>query len=111
MQQLKKFMAALALAAVSTSALAQAPDGRFLSLTPPEGLPVIPVMEGWVANEDGSGEVRAKAWPKGENEPADWTIKVPVKRVHPKGSAGVFAFSPQAQKRVFLDNIKLNVAK
>lgn len=55
MQQLKKIMAALALAAVSTSALAQAPDGRFLSLTPPEGLPVIPVMEGWVANEDGSG--------------------------------------------------------
>ena len=63
------------------------------------------------ANADGSGEVRAKAWPKGEDEPAEWTIKVPVKRVHPKGSAGVFAFSPQAQKRVFLDNIKLNAAK
>lgn len=63
------------------------------------------------ANADGSGEVRAKAWPKGEDEPAEWTIKVPVKRVHPKGSAGVFAFSPQAQKRVFLDNIKLNTAK
>lgn len=63
------------------------------------------------ANADGSGEVRAKAWPKGEDEPTDWTIKVPVKRVHPKGSAGVFAFSPQAQKRVFLDNIKLNAAK
>ena len=63
------------------------------------------------ANADGSGEVRAKAWPKGEDEPADWTIKVPVKRVHPKGSAGVFAFSPQAQKRVFLDNIKLNAAE
>ncbi|MGD1978129.1 MAG: PQQ-binding-like beta-propeller repeat protein [Akkermansiaceae bacterium] len=59
------------------------------------------------ANADGSGEVRAKAWPKGEAEPADWTIKVPVKRVHPKGAAGVFAFSPQAQKRVYLDNIKL----
>ncbi|MGI9250569.1 MAG: hypothetical protein ACR2PR_05175 [Pseudohongiellaceae bacterium] len=27
---------------------------RFLSLTPPEGLPVIPVLEGWVALEDGS---------------------------------------------------------
>ncbi|MDA7896421.1 PQQ-binding-like beta-propeller repeat protein, partial [bacterium] len=32
------------------------------------------------ANADGSGEVRAKAWPKGEDEPAEWTIKVPVKR-------------------------------
>ena len=57
MQHLKTFIAALSLAAASTSALAQAPDGRFLSLTPPEGLPVIPVMEGWVANEDGSGSI------------------------------------------------------
>ena len=63
------------------------------------------------SNADGSGEVRAKAWPRGEEEPTEWTIEVPVKRVHPKGSAGVFAFSPQAQKRVFLDNIKLNAAK
>lgn len=60
------------------------------------------------SNPDGTGEVRAKAWPKGEDEPADWTITVPVKHVHSKGSAGVFAFSPQAQKRVYLDNIKLS---
>lgn len=60
------------------------------------------------ANADGTGEVRAKAWPKGEDEPADWTITVPVKHVHSKGSAGVFAFSPQAQKRVYIDNIKLS---
>ena len=63
------------------------------------------------SNADGTGEVRAKAWLKGAAEPTEWTIKVPVKKVHPKGSAGVFAFSPQAQKRVFLDNIKLNQAK
>ncbi|MDC0310896.1 hypothetical protein OAL06_01575, partial [Akkermansiaceae bacterium] len=63
------------------------------------------------SNADGSGEVRAKAWLRGEDEPTEWTIEVPVKRVHPKGSAGVFAFSPQAQKRVFLDNITLNAAK
>jgi hypothetical protein len=63
------------------------------------------------SNADGSGEVRAKAWLRGEEEPTEWTIEVPVKRVHPKGSAGVFAFSPQAQKRVFLDNITLNAAK
>ena len=63
------------------------------------------------SNADGSGEVRAKAWLRGEDEPTEWTIEVPVKQVHPKGSAGVFAFSPQAQKRVFLDNITLNAAK
>jgi len=60
------------------------------------------------SNDDGSGEVLAKAWAKGEEEPADWTIKVPVKQVHPKGAPGIFAFSPQAQKRVYLDNIKLS---
>mgnify|MGYP000247639959 CR=1 FL=1 len=57
MRHLKTLIAAAALSAltvVSSGALAQAPDGRFLSLTPPEGLPVVPVMEGWVANEDGS---------------------------------------------------------
>lgn len=63
------------------------------------------------ANADGSGEVRAKAWPKNESEPADWTITVPVKDVHPKGSAGIFAFSPQAQKRVFVDNITIKKAE
>ena len=60
------------------------------------------------ANADGTGEVRAKAWPKGEDEPAEWTINVPVKRCHPQGSPGVFAFSPQSQKRVYLDNIKIS---
>jgi outer membrane protein assembly factor BamB len=63
------------------------------------------------ANADGTGEVRAKAWPKGEAEPSDWTIKAPVKEVHPKGAPGVFAFSPQSQKRVYLDNIKLSPAQ
>jgi len=60
------------------------------------------------SNPDGTGEVRAKAWAKGQEEPADWTIKVPVKQVHPKGAPGIFAFSPQAQKRVYLDNLKLS---
>ena len=62
-------------------------------------------------NPDGSGEIYAKAWTKGEDEPADWTIKVPVKQVHPKGAPGIFAFSPQAQKRVYIDNIKLSADK
>ncbi len=54
MRHITKFIAAAALTVISSGAMAQAADGRFLSLTPPEGLPVIPVMEGWVANEDGT---------------------------------------------------------
>jgi len=63
------------------------------------------------ANADGSGQVFAKAWPKGEAEPAEWTITVPVKRCHPQGAPGIFAFSPQSQKRVYIDNLKLSANK
>jgi outer membrane protein assembly factor BamB len=59
------------------------------------------------SNPDGSGTVFAKAWPRGTAEPAEWTIETPVKHLHPKGSPAVFAFSPQSQKRVYIDNIKL----
>ena len=62
-------------------------------------------------NGDGTGEVRAKAWAKGEDEPAEWTIKVPVKKLHPHGAPGIYAFSPQAQKRVYIDNIKISAAE
>ena len=63
---------------------------------------------GVVPKDGGSGIVRAKAWVRGEAEPADWTIEVPVRRLHPHGAPAVFAFSPQAQKRVYLDNIKVS---
>lgn len=55
--------------------------------------------------EDGSGTIRAKAWKKGDAEPAAWTIEVPHKVAHTHGSPGLFGFSPQAQKKVFMDNI------
>jgi hypothetical protein len=29
-------------------------NGRFLSLSPPGGLPIIPVLEGWISNPDGT---------------------------------------------------------
>ena len=57
MRDIKSFIIAAACSAltvVSSGVVAQAADGRFLSLEPPEGLSVIPVMEGWVANEDGT---------------------------------------------------------
>lgn len=62
-------------------------------------------------NGDGTGTIRAKAWTKGEPEPEAWTIEVPVKRLHPQGAPGIFAFSPQAQKRVYIDNIKITAAE
>ena len=43
----------LALSAISVSAQS-ADNGRFLSLTPPDGLPIIPVLEGWIDNQDGT---------------------------------------------------------
>ncbi len=46
--------AALPLLAVAPLSQGQDDQSRFLSLTPPEGLPIIPLMEGWVANEDGT---------------------------------------------------------
>ena len=45
---------ALLLLAVAPPSRAQDDQPRFLSLTPPEGQAIIPVMEGWVANEDGT---------------------------------------------------------
>jgi len=53
---------------------------------------------------DGSGVVRAKAWPKGEAEPASWTFEVPHPHAHQTGCPGLFGFSPQ-DMRVYVDNI------
>jgi outer membrane protein assembly factor BamB len=63
------------------------------------------------ANPDGTGMVFAKAWPREDKEPADWTIEVPLTKAHTHGAPAVFAFSPQVQKRVFIDNIHLSPAK
>lgn len=65
----------------------------------------------WVeASPSGTGTVRAKAWPRDQQEPAAWTIEVPVKHVHQNGSPAVFAFSPQSLKRVYIDNLSLRPA-
>ncbi len=53
---------------------------------------------------DGSGVVRAKAWPKGEAEPGAWTFEVPHRHAHQTGCPGLFGFSPQ-DMRVYVDNI------
>lgn len=62
----------------------------------------------WVdLSPDGSAIVRAKAWPRGEPEPGGWTLEVRHKNGHRRGAPGLYGFSPQSLKRVFIDNITL----
>jgi outer membrane protein assembly factor BamB len=53
---------------------------------------------------DGSATVRAKAWKKGDDEPAAWTLEVPHHHGHTSGSPGLYGFAPQDQ-RVAIDNL------
>jgi len=61
-----------------------------------------------VSREGANTRIQAKAWVKGEEEPADWTIDKIHEDGHTQGSPGIFGFSPQAQKPVYLDNVKLS---
>ncbi len=60
------------------------------------------------SDANGGGVVRAKVWPRGQAEPDKWTIEVRQEKIHGEGAPGVFAFSPQSQKRVFIDNLSLS---
>ncbi len=53
------------------------------------------------------GFVRAKLWEKAKPEPEKWTIEIRQDQLHAQGAPGVFAFSPQSLKRVFIDNLSL----
>jgi outer membrane protein assembly factor BamB len=64
-----------------------------------------------IPNADGSGTVYGKAWPRGEDEPDDWTIEVPVPICHTHGSPGIYGFSPQSRHRVYVDNVKVEPVK
>jgi len=57
--------------------------------------------------QDGSGIVRAKAWPRDEPEPSDWTIEVPHAQAHTHGAPGIFGFAPQSRFRVYVDNFSV----
>lgn len=54
-----------------------------------------------------NGVVRAKVWEQGQPEPAAWTLEAKVNPVHLQGSPGLFGFSPQNQKRVYIDNVQV----
>ena len=60
---------------------------------------------------EGTATVRAKAWEKGGTEPEAWTVEATQTNGHKKGSPGVFGFSPQSQKRVYIDNISVTPNK
>jgi outer membrane protein assembly factor BamB len=54
------------------------------------------------------GFVRAKLWERGKPEPDKWTIEVRQDMLHQNGAPGIFAFSPQSLRRVFIDNLSLS---
>lgn len=60
-----------------------------------------------VAKADGSGVVYGKAWPRGTQEPAEWSIAAEVPNVHTQGSPGIYGFSPQSRHRVYVDNVSV----
>lgn len=58
-------------------------------------------------NDDGTGTVYGKAWPRGEDEPEDWSITTTVPNAHTNGAPGIYGFSPQSRHRVYVDNVKV----
>jgi hypothetical protein len=55
--------------------------------------------------------IRAKAWLKNADEPADWTLEVPHENPHLNGAPGIYAMSPQSKKKVYFDNLKISYNK
>ena len=58
-------------------------------------------------NAEGRGLVRAKAWEKKSPEPDSWTIEVTHNIAHQEGAPALYAFSPQSQKHVYIDNLSI----
>ena len=58
-------------------------------------------------DEMGNGMIRAKAWPKGDEEPDEWTLEIEHADAHTHGAPGIYAMSPQSKKKVYIDNISI----
>ena len=56
---------------------------------------------------DGTGLIRAKAWPREETEPFSWNLEVVHDRPHKQGAPGIYALSPQSKKKVYFDNFSV----
>ena len=109
-QKVTLAMASVLLVAATRLAQAQVTDNpRFLTLAPPTGLPIIPVMEGWVANEDGTRTIsfgfinrntEAVEIPFGPSnyiEPAEFDGYQPT-HFHAGRGTGVFAVTVPADR-------------
>lgn len=59
-------------------------------------------------DDDGRGTIRAKAWPKGSEEPKGWTLVAEHATAHRHGAPGLFGFSPQSMHRVYVDDIRMS---
>ncbi|MEC8044531.1 MAG: PQQ-binding-like beta-propeller repeat protein [Verrucomicrobiota bacterium] len=55
-----------------------------------------------------TGVIKAKVWPKEEEEPDSWTLEVEHTNAHVKGAPGIYAMSPQSKKKVYIDNISIS---
>ena len=62
-------------------------------------------------DDKGTAKISVKVWPKGEAEPGEPTFVVEHPQGHTQGAPGLFGFSPQSQKTVYVDNIKITAAK
>jgi len=60
---------------------------------------------------DGTATVSATVWPKGGPEPSAPTFEVKHPQGHTQGAPGLFGFSPQSQKTVYVDNISISPIK
>jgi len=56
------------------------------------------------SNEAGQAVLRGKVWPRGEQEPSDWTITATDEAPQTAGSPGLFGNAKDAE--IFLDNIQ-----
>jgi len=57
------------------------------------------------SNEGGKAVLRAKVWPRGEQEPAEWTIEAADETPNTIGSPGLFGRSMDAE--IYYDNIQV----
>lgn len=69
-----RLILALIVSLIASNALGQTPPPRALILSPPDGLPVIPIMEGWYANDDGSYTISFGYLNRNSNE----TVHIPI---------------------------------
>lgn len=57
------------------------------------------------ANEGDKAVLRGKVWPRGEREPADWTIEYSYPEPNRNGSPGLFGNATNAE--IYIDNVKV----